>query len=131
MGGEQHDWDIRPLTGELGDDVDAVEPGHAHVDERDVGLVPADELERAPPVPGLSHDDRSRGLERAHDALAIEEVIVHDDHPQRWYVERSGHGRLAIQSRRPCANPHHLGGGSAGVGRGGPIDGGTRSCGLE
>ena len=79
-GRQQHDGHVRAVACERGDDVDAVQAGHPDVDQCDVGSVPANERQRARAVSGLGDDGRSGRLERSHDALAIERVIVDHDH---------------------------------------------------
>ena len=61
-------------------DGDAVELGQLVVEQRDVGPVLLDLGERRAAVLGLGDDlDLAARRERAHDALAVERVVVGDD----------------------------------------------------
>ena len=70
------------------DDAEPVETGHLVIDQRDVGPLPTDQLERFDPVVGFAHDDEAAVLgQPSANTIAEERVVVGDDdaHPSRRF----------------------------------------------
>ena len=88
---------------------------HAHVDDRDVGLVGADLAQQVLGVAGLADDLEAGLLEQAHDALAQQHRVVGDDDPHRVNLP-SG---IAGSHDRPAAVA--VGDAEAAVERGDPV----------
>jgi hypothetical protein len=55
--------------------------GHAYVDDRELGLVLANELDELVCVSGLRDDPEVGSLEQAGEPLAQKDVVVRQDHP--------------------------------------------------
>ena len=71
-----------------------LEARHADVEDRDVRLQKLDLLERVTAVSGLAHElEVGAILDRAHDALAIDGVIVGDQHADALRAGCGGHRR--------------------------------------
>ena len=81
-------------------------PGHADVEHRDVRLEPLDLVEGVAAVAGLGDQLEVRALlDRSHDPLAVEGMVVGDEHPDAGLAR--SHQILATifgdRRRRPAA----------------------------
>ena len=82
VGREHHDARRRALVAQRARDLAARDLGHALVEQGDLGLEPAHELERRLAVARLRDDLVARVLERAHHAAAVGRMVIGDEHPR-------------------------------------------------
>ena len=78
---------------------------HAHVDDREVGLVLADQREQRVGVAGAPDDLVAGVLEQAGEALAQEDGVLgdHDAHGSSTAIRVPAPGGLSMASVPPCA----------------------------
>ena len=104
-GRDEEDAGRQPVANHRVGDLDAVELRQAVVEQRDVGQVLLDRLERRPPVLRLGNDLHLAARdERTHDAVAVERVVVRNDdaHPL-GVLRHPGHSRTEDSGDRGAA----------------------------
>ena len=98
-GGDQHDGHVDPVALAGGAGRRARRGGHAQVQQRHVGPVFDDEVQCGPAVAGFADDAVAAALHQgAHDAVAIDGMVVGDDDAQQPGAARRSAARGAVMS---------------------------------
>ena len=85
---EHHDRLIGHLLDDLARGGDAVQLGHHHVHQHDVGPVMPAQLDGLAARVGLRDDHDARAMEDVRDRTTRERIVVRDDRPQRIVLPR-------------------------------------------
>jgi hypothetical protein len=102
---EQHQRDAESLTAEASDEVEAVGPGHAQVDERHIGALATDEVECRVAVGRLAGDLVAPGLDqRSNHALAEDRMVIGDDDALPAGRGTAGVSRCGTQGGGGCGH---------------------------
>ncbi len=105
-GGEDQHLRRRAFLFDRPDDIDAVHPGHSDVEEDNVRLNLADDLDRLEPVDGLTHDFDALFLAQEQaKSLLKQSVIVRDHDPNQVCRPHSPVPLLAAQDPSAGATP--------------------------